>query len=273
MARMRQDVRAAASAASRLIDAFASSGTTVTRTDARPAHQRPGPVPRRLPAPRRPERPAGERCDGERLLAVFPDRILTGRPRRWDSDVAAPDRHGLAAPLPAVRARDITYRGRRARHSGETAAPAPSTWRGPLNPTSPPTRSWTPRPVPCSADLLHRRRALRLVGTRRHPAPNPLTRRLPGARPARHPRRGANGNPITRLRRGIPGLAGTAAPTPSRPPIAPPAPSPPHRSFLDDLRGHRKTGAARVDYRGCRCERAPPGPRASTGRGSDGRLG
>ena len=41
-----------------------------------------------------------------------------------------------------------------------------------------------------------------------------------------------------------------------------PAPSPPPGASWTTCAAVAKTGARRVDYRGCGCERAPPGPRA-----------
>jgi hypothetical protein len=85
------------------------------------------------------------------------------------------------------------------------------------------------------------------------------------------------GNPFADAAAVMPGMKGTAARAAAEAVNRTAGAVSAARSFRDDLRGHRQTGARRVDYRGCGCERAPPGrgqdirarPAAAVDRGPD----
>jgi hypothetical protein len=135
MARMAEDARAAGlGSVGNLIDAgFAGAdGKAVTRADARLRIS--GPDRYRVDYLRRADR-SGLRvnaCDGERYWRVFPDRILTGPAAPLRTDVAHLIGTGWLLRCRLSGARDITYRGRRARQLRVNRGPGTGSLAGPL---------------------------------------------------------------------------------------------------------------------------------------------
>jgi len=128
-ARTAQDVRAAGLGG--FIEAL-TSGTTVTRTDARQRIS--GPDRYRVDYLRGADR-SGLRvnaCDGERYWRVFPDRILTGPAAPLGTQAAYLIYTGWLLRCRLSGARDITYRGRRARQLGVNRGPGTGSLAGPL---------------------------------------------------------------------------------------------------------------------------------------------
>jgi outer membrane lipoprotein-sorting protein len=133
-ARMAQDVRAAGlGGVGSLIDALpGASGKTVTRTDARLRSS--GPDRYRVDYLRRGDRSGLQvnACDGERYWRVFPDRTLTGPAAPLGTNVAHLIYPGWLLRCRLSGARDITYRGRRARQLRVNRGPGTGAVAGPL---------------------------------------------------------------------------------------------------------------------------------------------
>jgi hypothetical protein len=242
MARMAEDARAAGlGSVGNLIDAgFAGAdGNTVTRADARLRIS--GPDRYRVDYLRRADRSGLQvnACDGERYWRVFPDRILTGPATPLGTDAAH-----LIYPVWLLHcrlsgARDITYRGRRARQLRVTRGPGTEYKAGPL--------TYFPADAIVDAETGCLLRLISYIGD----APSawwelddlstepvdPDDFRVhvpPGTRIVEE-----TGNPIIDSAAAISGLAGTAARTAFEAAHRTAGAVSAARSFLDDLRGHR----------------------------------
>ena len=239
---MPESLRAAGSGGfADLLDTM-TRGMNVARTDARLRVS--GPDRYRLDyySPR-----PGRGADDDRLRRRAPLAGLPGpdrgRPgRSADGPYRVPGRLVLAAPRPAVR-----------RHG--THLPWPSRPPAPRDPRTRRRRpgrgaSAVPRHhrrrdrgrrdrLPAPPDLLRRRHARDLVGAGRHQHRSRRPGRVPGARPARHPHRGGNGNWVADEIAVMPGLAGTAARAAAATVHRTAGAVSAARSFLDDLRGRR----------------------------------
>jgi hypothetical protein len=178
-------------------------------------------------------------CDGERYWRVFPDRILTGPAAPLGTQAAHLIYTGWVLRCRLSGARDITYRGRRARQLRVTRGGGTGFLAGPL--------TYFPADAIVAAETGCLLRLIAYIGD----APSawwelddistepgdPDDFRVhipPGTRVVEE-----TGNPITDYTAAIPGLAGTATriafETVHRTAGAVSA----ARSFLDDLRGHR----------------------------------
>jgi outer membrane lipoprotein-sorting protein len=239
MARMAQDVRAAGlGGIGGLIDALPSE-KTVTRTDARLRIS--GPDRYRVDYLRRADRSGLQvnACDGERYWRVFPDRILTGPAAPLGTQAAHLIYTGWLLRCRLSGARDITYRGRRARQLRVNRGPGTEYLAGPL--------TYFPADAIVDAETGCLLRLISYIGD----APSawwelddlstepvdPDDFRVhvpPGTRVVEQ-----TGNPITDFAAGIPGLAGTAARTAFQAAHRTAGAVSAARSFLDDLRGHR----------------------------------
>jgi outer membrane lipoprotein-sorting protein len=242
MARMAQDSRAAGlGSVGNLIDAgFAGAGgNTVTRTDARLRIS--GPDRYRVDYLRRADRSGLQvnACDGERYWRVFPDRILTGPAAPLGTDAAHLIYPGWLLRCRLSGARDITYRGRRARQLRVKRGPGTEYKAGPL--------TYFPADAIVDAETGCLLRLISYIGD----APcawwelddlstepvHPDDFRVnvpPGTRVVEQ-----TGNPIADFATGIPGLAGTAARTAFQAAHRTAGAVSAARSFLDDLRGRR----------------------------------
>jgi hypothetical protein len=164
-ARMAQDVRAAGLGGFGSLIEASPSGTTVTRTDARLRIS--GPDRYRVDYLGRADRSGLQvnACDGEHYWRVFPDRTLTGPAAPLGTQAAHLIYTGWLLRCRLSAARDITYRGRRARQLLVNRGGGTGFLAGPL--TYFPADAIVGRRdrLPAPADRLHRRRALRLVGT------------------------------------------------------------------------------------------------------------
>jgi len=249
-----QSIRASGSGGyADLLDTMAR-GVHVARTDARLRVS--GPDRYRLdhysPRPGR-GAPTTIACDGERRWRVYQDRTMVGPAAPLKDPIAS-----LADSCWLLRTRlsggaELTYRGRRARQLRVTRVPGGEDWvAGGLIlllrlPGRRPGRRRDRRRdrrrrdrLPAPPDLLRRRRARDLVGAGRHQHRARRPGRVPGARPARHPHRRGIRQPAHRRIRGHARPDRDRGPRRRRgprPSTAPPAPSPPARTFLDDLRG------------------------------------
>jgi hypothetical protein len=242
MARMAQDSRAAGlGSVGNLIDAgFAGAGgNIVTRTDARLRIS--GPDRYRVDYLRRADRSGLQvnACDGERYWRVFPDRILTGPAAPLGTDAAHLIYPGWLLRCRLSGARDITYRGRRARQLRVNRGPGTEYKAGPL--------TYFPADAIVDAETGCLLRLISYIGD----APcawwelddlstepvHPDDFRVnvpPGTRVVEQ-----TGNPIADAAAGIPGLAGTAARTAFQAAQRTAGAVSAARSFLDDLRGRR----------------------------------
>ena len=240
-ARMAQDVRAAGlGGVGSLIDALPSaSGKTVTRTDARLRVS--GPDRYRVDYLRRADRSGLQvnACDGERYWRVFPDRTLTGPAAPLGTQAAHLIYTSWLLRCRLSDARDITYRGRRARQLRMTRGAGTEFVAGPL--------TYFPADAIVDAETGCLLRLISYIGD----APSawwelddlstepidPDDFRVhvpPGTRVVEE-----TGNPITDAAAGIPGLAGTAARTAFKTVHRTAGAVSAARSFLDDLRGRR----------------------------------
>ena len=239
MARMAQDVRAAGLGGfGGLIDALPGE-TTVTRTDARLRIS--GPDRYRVDYLRRADRSGLQvnACDGERYWRVFPDRILTGPAAPLGTQAAHLIYTGWLLRCRLSGARDITYRGRRARQLRVNRGGGTGYLAGPL--------TYFPSDAIVDAETGCLLRLIAYIGD----APSawwelddlstepvdPDDFRVhipPGTRVVEE-----TGNPITDYAAAIPGLAGTAARTAFETVHRTAGAVSAARSFLDDLRGHR----------------------------------
>ena len=242
MTRMAQDIRASGlDSVGNLIDAgFAGAdGKTVTRADARLRIS--GPDRYRVDYLRRADRSGLQvnACDGERYWRVFPDRILTGPATPLGTDAAHLIYPGWLLRCRLSGARDITYRGRRARQLRVTRGPATEYKAGPL--------TYFPADAIVDAETGCLLRLISYIGD----APSawwelddlntepvdPDDFRVdvpPGTRIVEE-----TGNPIIDSAAAISGLAGTAARTAFEAAHRTAGAVSAARSFLDDLRGHR----------------------------------
>jgi outer membrane lipoprotein-sorting protein len=238
-ARMAQDVRASGLGGfGSLIDAL-PGGKTVTRTDAR----------LRISGPDRYRvdyLPGDDlsglqvnACDGERYWRVFPDRTLTGKAAPLGTRAAHLIYTSWLLRCRLSGARDITYRGRRARQLRVTRGAGTGFMAGPL--------TYFPADAIVDSETGCLLRLISYIGD----APSawwelddlstepidPDDFRVhipPGTRVVEE-----TGNPITDAAAGIPGLAGTAARTAFETVHRTASAVSAVRSFLDDLRGRR----------------------------------
>ena len=238
-ARMAQDIRAVGLGGfGSFIDALPGE-KAVTRTDARLRIS--GPERYHVDYLRRADRSGLQvnACDGERYWRVFPDRTLTGPATPLGTQAAH-----LIYPSWLLRcrlsgARDINYRGRRARQLRVTRGPGTEHIAGPL--------TYFPADAIVDAETGCLLRLISYIGD----APSawwelddlstepidPDDFRVhvpPGTRVVEE-----TGNPITDAVAGIPGLAGTAARTATETVRRTAGAVSAARSFLDDLRGRR----------------------------------
>ena len=242
MTRMAQDIRASGlDSVGNLIDAgFAGvDGKTVTRADARLRIS--GPDRYRVDYLRRADRSGLQvnACDGERYWRVFPDRILTGPATPLGTDAAHLIYPGWLLGCRLSGARDITYRGRRARQLRVTRGPATEYKAGPL--------TYFPADVIVDAETGCLLRLISYIGD----APSawweldefstepvdPDDFRVdvpPGTRVVEE-----TGNLIADAVAAIPGAKGTAARAAVEAVNRTAGAVSAARSFLDDLRGHR----------------------------------
>ena len=230
MARMAEDVRAAGlGGVGNLIDAgFAGAdGKTVTRTDARLRIS--GPDRYRVDYLRRADRSGLQvnACDGERYWRVFPDRILTGPAAPLGTQAAYLIYTGWLLRCRMSGARDLTYRGRRARQLRVTRGPGTEYKAGPL--------TYFPADAIVDAETGCLLRLISYIGDAPPPggnsttsAPNPLTRTTSGctSRPVRASwRKPAIRSPTSP--REFPAWPAPRPVPPPRPSAAPPVPFPP----------------------------------------------
>jgi len=248
-ARMAQDVRAAGLGGFGSLIEGLPSGTTATRTDARLRIG--GPDRYRVDYPRRADRSGLQvnACDGERYWRVFPDRTLTGPAAPLGTQAAHLIYTGWLLRCRLSGARDITYRGRRARQLRVNRGGGTGSLAGPL--------TYFPADAIVDAETGCLLRLIAYIGdtpsawwelddiSTEPIDPDDFRVHIPpGTRVVEE-----TGNPITDYTEAIPGLAGTAT-----------------RIAFETV--HRTTGAVSAarsfldDLRGCGCERAPPGPRA-----------
>jgi outer membrane lipoprotein-sorting protein len=242
MARMAQDARASGlGSVGNLIDAgFAGAGgNTVTRTDARLRIG--GPDRYRVDYLRRADRSGLQvnACDGERYWRVFPDRILTGPATPLGTDAAHLIYPGWLLSCRLSGARDITYRGRRARQLRVTRGPATGYKAGPL--------TYFPADAIVDAETGCLLRLISYIGdapsawwelddlSTEPVDPDDFRVDVP---PGTHVVE-LTGNPITDSVAAIPGLAGTATRIAFEAAHRTAGAVSAARSFLDDLRGHR----------------------------------
>jgi len=238
-ARMAQDIRAAGlGGIGSLIEAL-PSGKTVTRTDARLRVS--GRDRYRVDYLRRADRSGLQvnACDGKRYWRVFPDRILTGPAAPLGTQAAHLIYTGWLLRCRLSGARDITYRGRRARQLRVNRGGGTGSLAGPL--------TYFPADAIVDAETGCLLRLISYIGD----APSawwelddlstepidPDDFRVhvpPGTRVVEE-----TGNPITDAVAGIPGLAGTAARTATETVRRTAGAVSAARSFLDDLRGPR----------------------------------
>ena len=241
MARMAHDARAAGlGGVGSLIDAGVGAGEkTVTRTDARLRIS--GPDRYRVDYLRRADRSGLQvnACDGERYWRVFPDRTLTGTAAPLGTQAAHLIYTSWLLRCRLSGARDITYRGRRARQLRVNRGPGTEYMAGPL--------TYFPADAIVDAETGCLLRLISYIGD----APSawwelddlstgpvdPDDFRVhvpPGTRVVEQ-----TGNPITDFATGIPGLAGTAVRTAFETVRRTAGAVSAARSFLDDLRGRR----------------------------------
>jgi outer membrane lipoprotein-sorting protein len=242
MARMAQDARAAGlGSVGNLIDAgFAGAvGKIVTRTDARLRIS--GPDRYRVDYLRRADRSGLQvnACDGERYWRVFPNQTLTGLAVPLGTQAAHLIYPSWLLGCRLSGARDITYRGRRARQLRVTRGAGTEFMAGPL--------TYFPADAIVDAETGCLLRLISYTGD----APcawwelddlstepiDPDDFRVdvpPGTRVVEQ-----TGNPIADSAAAIPGLAGVAARTAYEAAQRTAGAVSAARSFLDDLRGRR----------------------------------
>jgi outer membrane lipoprotein-sorting protein len=238
-ARMVQDVRAAGLGGFGSLIEASPSGKTVTRTDARLRVS--GPDRYRVDYLRGADR-SGLRvnaCDGERYWRVFPDRILTGPAAPLGTQAAHLIYTGWLLRCRLSGARDITYRGRRARQLRVTRGGGTGFLAGPL--------TYFPADAIVDAETGCLLRLIAYIGDAPYAwwelddistepgDPDEFRVHIPpGTRVVEE-----TGNPFTDYTAAIPGLAGTVARTATETVRRTADAVSAARSFLDDLRSHR----------------------------------
>ena len=246
---MAQDVRAAGLGGFGSLIEASPSGKTVTRTDARLRVS--GPDRYRVDYLRGADR-SGLRvnaCDGERYWRVFPDRILTGPAAPLGTQAAHLIYTGWLLRCWLSGARDITYRGRRARQLRVTRGGGTGFLAGPL--------TYFPADAIVDAETGCLLRLISYIGdapsawwNSTTSAPNPSTRTTSGCTSRLVPaswRKPATPSPTTS--REFPAWPAPRPVPPSRPSTAPPAPSsPPGASWTTCAAVARQEHAALITW-------------------------
>ena len=178
-------------------------------------------------------------CDGERYWRVFPDRILTGPAAPLGTQAAHLIYTGWLLRCRLSGARDITYRGRRARQLRVTRGGGTGFLAGPL--------TYFPADAIVDAETGCLLRLIAYIGDAPYAwwelddistepgDPDDFRVHIPpGTRVVEE-----TGNPFTDYTAAIPGLAGTVARTVTETVRRTAGAVSAARSFLDDLRSHR----------------------------------